>query len=449
MFILDYLIPIIIILILILLNGLFVAAEFSIVTTPRPKLRQKLKAGSQKAGQILDIISSPELQNRYITTAQIGITIASLGLGMYGEHVIADWIVEPLHDLGNIADPLAHTIASILSVSLLTYLHVVLGEMIPKSYALQSASTTVMILFSPLKIANKIFSPAVNVLNKFSQFLIKFFGLDPQDENTHLFTPYDLEFIVGESLESGLLEKTDQLFIENILDLDERTAGQIMTPRNRIQAFSVETSPAEIIERICSTNRTRYPVFDSSLDHILGVLHIKDLARWQVNHPDEQPDLSQLLRPLAYIPEALPLKDLLYKFRDENTQIAIALDEFGGTSGVITLEDLIEEVVGEILDEFDQELVPFKKIAPNTIRVRGDILLGELEQHFKINFDDEIEANSIGGYIMSLLGTIPSPSDTLTVSGIRITVETVEKFAVKTVLLEFPPDLSPEESGLN
>jgi CBS domain containing-hemolysin-like protein len=306
-----------------------------------------------------------------------------------------------------------------------------------------------MVLFSPLNIADKLFRPIVTVLNKFSQFLIKLFGLGPQDENANLFTPDDLEFIVGESLESGLLERTDQLFIENILDLDERTAGQIMTPRNRIQAFSVETSPMEVIEKICATNRTRYPVFDSTLDHILGVLHIKDLARWQVNHPGEQPDLSKLLRPLVYIPEALPLKDLLYKFRDEHTQIAIALDEFGGTSGVITLEDLIEEVVGEILDEFDQELVPFKKIRPNTIRVRGDILLGELEQHFKINFDEEIEANSIGGYIMSQLGTIPSPSDTLTVSGIRITVESVEKFAVKTVVLEFPPDRRLDEDNLN
>lgn len=445
--ILDYLIPVIIILILIFLNGLYVAAEFSIVTAPRPKLRQKMEAGSQKAAQILEILSSPETQNRYITTAQIGITIASLGLGMYGEHVIADWILIPLHDLGNLAEPLAHTIASVLSVSFLTYLHVVLGEMIPKSYALQSASSTVMVLFTPLNISDKIFRPLVYVLNHISLWLINLFGFEPADESLHLFTPDDLEFIVGESLEFGLLEKTDQLFIENILDLDERTAGQIMTPRNRILAFSAETSPEEIIEAICETNRTRYPIYDRTLDHILGILHIKDLARWQVNHPDEQPDLTQLLRPLIYVPEALPLKDLLYKFRDEHTQIAIALDEFGGTSGVITLEDLIEEVVGEILDEFDQEVVPFKKISANTIRVRGDILLGELEQHFKMNFEDDIDANSIGGYIMSHLGSIPSPNDTITVSGIRITVEDVEKFAVKSVLLEFPQEISADDSG--
>lgn len=441
----EYLIPIIIIVFLILLNGIFVAAEFSIVTASRPQLRKKSEEGSPTASQILDILSSPEKQNQYITTAQMGITVASLGLGMYGEHVIADWIVVPLHNLGHLAEPLSHTIASIVSVSLLTYFHVVLGEMVPKSFALQTASSTVMALYTPLNISKKLFSPIVFILNHISAFVIKIFGLSPEDDRSHIFTPEDLEFIVGESQEFGLIEKSDQVFIENILDLEERTAGHIMTHRNRIQAISIEMLPGEIIATICDTNKTRYPVYEENLDHILGVLHIKDIARWQVNNPGQQPNLRELLRPVIFIPETLSLNELLIKFRDEGLQIAIALDEFGGTSGIITLEDLVEEVVGEILDEFDQETAPFIKVTENTIRVRGDILLAELEQHFNIKFEEEIEANSIGGYIMSHLGYIPSPQDTILIDSIRFTVEETEGLAVKSVLIELPPEL-PEES---
>jgi CBS domain containing-hemolysin-like protein len=302
-----------------------------------------------------------------------------------------------------------------------------------------------MALYSPLNISEKIFAPIVWVLNHLSFFVIHLMGLHPEDDSGHIYTPEDLEFIVGESQEFGLIEKSDQIFIENILDLDERTAGQIMTPRNRIKALTGDMPVDQIISTICSTNKTRYPIYEENLDHILGVLHIKDLARWQVNNPGQQPDIRNLLRPLIFIPETLPLNELLYKFKDEGIQIAIALDEFGGTSGIISLEDLVEEVVGEILDEFDQEIVPFKKISENKIRVRGDILLDELEQHFNIKFEDDVEANSIGGYIMSHLGNIPAVNDRMMVSGIRLTVEETEGFAVKSVLIEFPPEI-PEES---
>ena len=432
----SYLISILIILFLIAMNGLFVAAEFAIVTAPRPKLRGLVNEGSKKAAQLLNILSSPELQNRYITTAQVGITIASLGLGMYGEHVIADWLISPLHNFTEMSEGLAHTISTVLSVGFLTYLHVVLGEMIPKSYALHTASQTVMVLYTPLNIAERLFFPVVYILNKFSLSVIKNLSLTQSEENSRLLTSDDLEFVVEESMESGFLETTDQLFIENILDLDERTARQVMTPRNRIFAISIDTPPEKIIQLICETNKTRYPIFDSTLDNILGVLHLKDLARWQTKHGGTPEDIHTLLRPVIFIPESLPLSKLLYKFRAEQSHIAIALDEFGGTSGIITLEDLIEEVVGEILDEFDQEMPPFEKLADDTIRVRGDVILEELEQHFNLVFDENNEAISIGGYIMSKLGSIPKPNETISTKGFNLTVEKVDGLAIISVLIE-------------
>ena len=306
----EIMVPILIILFLIFLNGLFVAAEFSIVTAPRTKLRTLKDGGSKKAAQLLEILSSQQLQNRYITTAQVGITIASLGLGMYGEHVIADWLLEPLNALGRLSEPLAHTLSTILSVSLLTYLHVVLGEMIPKSYALHTASQTVMVLYTPLNIAEKIFSPIVFILNKISRAIIEAFDLSQNEDDTRILTSDDLEFVVEESMESGYLESSDKLFIENILDLDERTARQVMTPRNRIYAISIDTPPNKIIQMICETNKTRYPIFDTTLDNILGVLHLKDLARWQVKNNSAPTNIHDLLRPMIFVPEFSPSEQI-------------------------------------------------------------------------------------------------------------------------------------------
>lgn len=436
----TYLVPLIIILILILINGLFVAAEFALVTAPRPLLKKRASQGSSAAKNLLHIVSSPEKQNRYITTAQVGITIASLGLGMYGEHAFAEWFIEPLHAIGQLAEPLAHTIASILSVSLLTYMHVVLGEMIPKSYALQTGVNTIIALYRPLVISAKIFFPIVQFLNKLSFGIIRLIEKPDKVLASRLFTTQDLEYIVGESKDSGLLEDSDRIFIENILDLDERIASQIMTPRNRIQAIGSNSSYEEIIEYICATNKTRYPIYEATLDNIIGVLHIKDLARWQNKNAKNELAISDIIRPVLFVPETLPLSDLLVKFRENRSQIAVSLDEYGGTAGIITFEDLVEEVVGEILDEFDLETPPFEELAPGLVRVRGDVILDEIEQHYNLKFDEISQSYSIGGYVMSLLGTIPKPNDTLNFRTYSITVEKVENRAVASVRIKFSPE---------
>ena len=432
----EYLVPIIIILLLILINGLYVAAEFSLVTASRPKLQSMAAHGSGKASHILEIISDPHLQNRYITTAQVGITIASLGLGMYGEHAIADWLLSPLHHFEQLSEALAHTIASVLSVSLLTYIHVVLGEMIPKSFALQTATSVVTALYIPLNISEKVFYPIVFLMNRLSFSLVELTGLTDRDHNNRLFNSGDIEFAVEESQESGMLEYSDQLFIENILDIDERTVEQVMTPRNQINAILLSTPAEEITRMICQTNNTRYPVYNNTLDNIEGILHLKDLVRYQIENNALPEDIHQLLRPTLCIPESLSLNVLLAKFRQSQTQIAIVLDEFGGTAGVITFEDLIEEVVGEIQDEFDIESPPIKELDKNRYRVRGDVILDELEQHLHVKFPETVEANTIGGLVMMVLGNIPDPKDSIILAGMKITVESINKRAVEFLTIE-------------
>jgi CBS domain containing-hemolysin-like protein len=433
----EYIIPILIITVLIFFNGLFVAAEFSIVAAPKIRIEKRARQGSSTAKRILRQMEDPVRQNQYITTAQVGITIVSLGLGMYGEHVFANWFIPPLHRLGWFAIPTAHTIATVLSVGILTYFHVVLGEMIPKSLALEAAESFALHLSQPMTLAGKIFYPLVKLLNWMSLKFTHLLGVPPRRGGEHLVTSNELEYIVEESFEGGLLGPSDQLFIENILDLEERTAEQVMTPRNKLEGIPVTANTQAVMKIICESTKTRYPVFQDSPDKIIGVFHIKDLARFQVGKNKELFSLADHIRPTIYIPEHYPLDDLLIRFRNENHQIAVVLDEYGGTAGIITLEDLIEEVVGEIQDEFDEETLPIEELPGNVLRVRGEVILEELEQHYDLALESA-DMNTIGGLVMSILGRMPHPNESIVYKGIKIVVESVEGLVIKSLLLYLP-----------
>jgi len=352
---------------------------------------------------------------------------------------LSEWLIVFLHGLGTLTEAVAHSISTLISVGILTYLHVVIGEMIPKSLALQTAESTVIALNRPMFIIERLFFPLVITLNKISVWITKIIGVPTADLKSRLFTPDELEFIAKESFEGGLLQPPDQLFIENILDLEERSAEQIMTPRNRISAIPINAKLDEAMKIINQTTKTRYPVYEETLDQIIGILHIKDLARFIV-HNTKDLNLRELVRKTIFIPESLPLDDLLIRFRRENHQIAIIIDEFGGTAGIVTLEDLIEEVVGEIQDEFDEETLPIEELPGNILRVRGDVLLAELEQHYTLDWKYP-ETNTIGGLVMFLLGEIAQPDDQVSHEGVKIVVESTEGLAVKSVLLFLPPQV--------
>ncbi|MBT3239813.1 MAG: HlyC/CorC family transporter [Chloroflexi bacterium] len=435
----DIFLPILIIAILVLLNGLFVAAEFAIVAAPKTRITQLADRGSKVALTVLKILNNPQKQNEYITTAQVGITIASLGLGMYGETVIASWIFDLFHSLeiDSISSAATHTIATVISVGLLTYVHVVIGEMIPKSLALQNAEQTVMALHPPMSFTEKIFTPIVWLLNKFSNAITKLLGIPEASKSSLLFTSAELEYLVDESSESGMLEPSDQLFIQNILDLEERTVAQAMTPRNRFDSIPSTVSRKDALDLVCQTTKTRYPVYEESIDQIIGILHIKDLARNLVHHGDgENFKIKDILRPAIFVPETLALDELLIRFRSGSHQIAVVFGEFGGTTGLITLEDLVEEVVGEIQDEFDQEeILPIVEVSPTLLRVRGDVILEELHQLYDLDLII-VESHTIGGLVMTLLGRIPQAGDEVEYKGVKIKVGKVENRAVISVLLD-------------
>lgn len=434
----EFLVPILIIAVLILLNGIFVAAEFAIVGAPQTRIAQRAESGSSIAARVLKILRDPDEQNRYLATAQVGITIASLGLGMYGEHTVAEWLLSPLESLGRFAEPAAHSIAVVLSVGLLTYLHVVLGEMVPKSISLGSAEKTVLRLARPMVIMERLFFPVVAVLNGIGNGIVRLIGIPSAGKQARLFSPQELEFIVEESYAGGLLDPEEHLYLENIFDLSERTVGQVMTPRTRVIGLPIVSDESTVLRRACQTRFTRLPVFDGDLDHIVGIIHLKQIARQQT-HSDEAFDLRKLSRQPIFVPESLSLEALLVRFRKEGLQMAVVIDEFGGTAGLITLEDLVEEVVGEIQDEFDQEIDPIQRLAPRKLRVRGDLLLDELNQHFDLSLTHE-DADTVGGLVMTLLGRVLHTGDTVETQGVRFEVEAVKGLAVQTLLVYLPPE---------
>lgn len=430
----DTLIPIAIISFLILLNGFFVAAEFSIVAAPHTRIAQKAQHGSKTAQKVLEILRHPDKQNRYLATAQVGITIASLGLGMYGEHTISDWIRNPLENLGEITTPVAHSISAVLSIGLLTYMHVVIGEMVPKTLALQSADSIALNFHKPMRFLELIFLPVVAVLNGIANGIMQIMGISPSEPISRHMPPDELEFIVEESYEGGLIEADEHLFIENIFDFSDRTVGQIMTPRTRIQGIPIDFDEISTLKRICQARASRFPVFRGNLDRIIGILHIKDLARHQIN-PTQPFNLQKNIRPVLFVPESLSLEELLIRFRQESMQMAIVIDEFGGTSGLVTSEDLVEEIVGEIQDEFDQEILPIQQLEVGKIRVRADLLLDELNQHLDLNLHHK-DADTVGGLLMASLGHVLHSGDQVEINGIKFLVEAVKGLVPQTILVD-------------
>lgn len=440
--------PLLIIAFLIVINGFFVAAEFAIAAAPRARVAQIAEDGSEAARHVLAILRHPELLNRYISTAQVGITIASLGLGMYGEHVVADWLLGPLEHWGGLGSTAAHTIATILAVTLLTYFHVVVGEMVPKSLALQAADKTAIRLSNMMAMADRIFRPLTVVLNRIGNALLSLFGIDGE-HTTRVVSSAELEYILEESTEGGLLDPTEQVYLENVLDFSERTIGQVMTPRTRMAALPIDAPLPMVMDTLREHHHSRYPIYETDRDHVVGILHVKDLARYLQRRGNRDGErvftLRTLMRPVIFAPETLSLEQMLDRFRHEHAQVAIAVDEFGGTAGLVTLEDLIEEIIGEIQDEFDTEIPPFSEIAPQTLRVRGDLLLDELNQHYELNLHSE-EVDTVGGLIMAELGHLAAPGESVAYDQIRFEVESMEGLAVNTALLYLPsPPPTPRE----
>lgn len=433
-----------VILILVLINGFFVAAEFAIAAVPATRMAQLAEQGSAKAQHVLDVLHEPRRMSNYLSTVQAGITLASLGLGMYGEHALATVLLGPLEHLGWVGEALAHTIATIAAVALLTFLHVVLGEMVPKSLALHDPEAAALRLLGIMQWVERVLKPLTVTLTWLGDHVLLWLNVAPMDTNAGLSTASELEYIVEESSEQGLILPMEQVYLENVIDFSERTVNQVMTPRTRIVALEVEATLPDMLRVIAEARFSRYPIYEGSRDNVIGVLHIKDLAR-ELVHNKESLSLRSLLRQIAEVPVGASLEKTLDLFRKQHVQVAIVINEFGGTAGLVTLEDLAEELIGEILDEFDfEDMPPISVLEDNKLLVRGDLLLDELEQHYDLVFTSD-EADTVAGLILQELGRTAQPGDVVDVQGVRFEVASIERLAIATVIVTLPTGKPPPE----
>jgi CBS domain containing-hemolysin-like protein len=443
-------VPTLVIMILVLVNGFFVAAEFAIIGVRPSKVEQKVEEGDQRAVGVMKVLDSPAEQDRYIATAQVGITIASLGLGMYGEPEIAHFIEPYMARLfgSDIQEAWVHTVGTIIALSLMTYLHVVIGEMVPKSLALASSYNMAVALAQPMRAVEWLFRVPVRMLNGVGNLLLRVLRVPPAHGHARLHSPEEIELIVAESAEGGMLNEDEHEMILKIFDFSERQVGQVMTPRPRVQAIPHDISPAELLQLVTKSQHSRFPVYEGDLDHVIGILHIRDLVRQQLAMRGEKFDIRLILRPAPAVPEDHPVEKLLAAFKRQHIHMAIVIDEFGGAAGIVTLEDLVEEVVGEVRDEFDVEKDPRLELEPGVLEVAGTYLLDDLKEEIYLGQDAELpDVETVGGLVVTELGRPPQVGDRVTLAGnVHFLVLDVDGLAVGRVKVEYPPPKSDEET---
>lgn len=429
MVVLDFLI----IIILILLNGMFVAAEFAIIGVRPTRIKQLAEEGHSTAKRVQMIIDNPAQVDRYIASAQLGITIASLGLGMYGEPVIAHLVEPILHDTFGLSDNVVHTISFLFGLGLITYLHVVVGEMVPKSLALQSAERVVFALSAPMFWMQRIFSVAITLLNQIGLLVLRLIGVPPPQEGQRLHTSDELELIISDSVVGGLVESDEQRLIANIFDFSQLNVRQIMIPRSRIEAVPVTISKNKLLEKMFTSVHTRFPVYEDDIDHILGVVHLKDLIHHHLDNTSY--DLRELVHDVPFVPETLLLDELLDIIKQQHMHMVIVIDEYGGTAGIATLEDLLEEVVGEVRDEFDTEEQDHITISDDGyLLALGETRLDELHQYVDFTqFEHTDGIDTIGGLMMANIALPAQVGDEFKLDGVTLRAETVNGLVIEEV----------------
>lgn len=439
------LVPLIVIAVLILLNGLFVAAEFAILGAPRASIERRAADGHPVAQTVQRILHDPRRQDRYIATAQLGITFASLGLGMYGEHALAEWIAQQLASVEALSGltrlVAAHTLASVVAVGVLTYFHIVVGEMVPKSLALMHAERTVLWITRPMLWIKTAMYPLVVGLNGLGNGILRLMGVRRQLTTSHYLTTDELQFIVQESQAGGKLRAESGRVLRELFEFAELSAREVMVPRVHVQGLPLGATPEQMAAVLREETHTRYPVFEGDLDHIAGVVHIKDVLRLL---RDGQPLTPDQVRAPAFVPETAELDRVLEAMRQARTQLVVVMDEHGGTTGIVTIEDLCDEVVGQVEEDLD-EIPEILMDADGRLHVAGTVRVEEVGEHLGLDLEHE-DVDTVSGLVLALLDRPPRPGDAVVWEGLRFEVEAVEGHGVERCVVTLEPPEDGEES---
>lgn len=412
----------ILVLVFVLLNGLFVAAEFAFVKVRSNRIDMLVQEGNFKAKFAQKILGD---LNAYLSACQLGITLTSLILGWLGEPTISK-LLEPLLSPIGMPAAVTHTISFIIAFAIVTSFHITLGEQFPKLYAIQQSERVTLWTAIPVIVFNKMMYPFIWSLNGVSNWMLRKSGIEPGEgghEMAH--SEEEIRLLMQESHKSGLIDKAEMTLMDNIFEFSETTAREIMIPRTEMVCLYANLPMEDNIEIAVQEMRTRYPVCDPDKDNIIGYIHIKDLF-----HPrDRIRDIRSVLRPIATVPESISISSLLTSLQRKKHQMALLIDEYGGTAGLVTVEDILEEIVGEIQDEFDEERASIEVLDDQSYSVDGLLLISEFNDFFHSDIQTD-EYDTIGGWVYSQVEIPPSRNDRITFEGFEFIIEETDNLRI-------------------
>jgi len=409
--------------VLVLLNGFFVAAEYGLVTARRTRILELEHEGNRRARRVLQITSDPP---RFIAAMQLGVTLTSLAIGALGEQALA-------HAL----DPIMATVvAVILAFLVITFLHVVIGELVPKGIALAHSDDTALAVSGAVRAFFTLFGPLIWVLQRSTELVLGLLGLEPPGAEGEVHSEAELRMLVSASSEHGELEVEESEMIYKVFDFADKEVADVMVPRPQVVALSVELPPEECLAAVIDSPYTRYPVYRGSIETIVGILHVRDLFSALNDRGLTEVRIEELLRPPHMVPETKDLAALLTEFRRTGQHMAIVVDEYGGLEGIVTLEDLLEEIVGEIEDEFDLPDESIERIDDDTIHIHGTFPIDDFNEQFHAGLPAE-DYHTVAGFVFGALGHAPEPGDDVAHDAIRFEVLEVEGSRINRLAVHF------------
>ncbi|MDR3540186.1 MAG: hemolysin family protein [Desulfosporosinus sp.] len=408
------------------INGFFVAAEFSMVKVRKTRLAELAESGSRRAQTALEVTAKLDA---YLSACQLGITLASLGLGWLGEPAVAT-LIEPLFaGVAGWSTIYTETIAVAIAFLFISFLHIVLGELVPKSLAIQKSESIALATARFLKDFYWLFYPVIWALNNVANLVLHIWKIKPANEADLAHSEEELRMLVDVSQKYGYLDKMEGKLLDNVFEFSDRIASEVMIPRQDMVCIFIQDTFEDILSLLKKYGHTRYLLCDGDKDHVLGLVHMMDIFRLQEL---EAKDIIQIKRDILVVPEGMPISHLVQKMRSQRTHMAIVVDEFGGSAGLVTIEDMVEELVGEIYDEFELEQASIQKLNENEYVLNGRVLMEEVSELLGIQLEEET-VSTIGGYVFSRLGRKPSKGDEIYFDGFNFEVIEVIGFRITKV----------------
>jgi putative hemolysin len=409
--------------VLILLNAFFVAAEYGLVTARRTRIIELHHEGNRRARDVLRITSDPP---RFIAAMQLGVTLTSLGIGALGEQALS-------HAFD---DVMATLLAVLLAYLILTFLHVVIGELVPKGIALGHSEGTALFVSAPVRGFFIVLRPLIWFLQRSTEIVLRWLGLQPPGAEDDVLSEAELRMVVSQSTKGGQIEEQEQEMLYKVFDFADKEASDVMVPRPEVVALSIDLPPEQALEAVMDSPYTRYPVYRESLDDVVGILHVRDLFSALRERGMHEVKIEEIVRPAHIVPETKDLAALLGEFRRTNQHMAIVVDEYGETEGIVTLEDLLEEIVGEIEDEFDLPDESIEQIDDDTIRIDGTFPIDDFNERFRTTLPDE-DYHTVAGFVFGLLGRQPEVGDDISHDGMRFDVLEIDGSRINKIAVTF------------